>query len=77
MKERWWVARVPVWLRNQIGIVALESLLTRRVASQQFLLISSRPFAPGLIAMPTMILVHLRHAGPLGMLLPSALPNDQ
>ena len=77
VKERLWVARVPVWPRNQIGIVALEPSQTRKVASQQCLLVSSRPFAPGLTAMPMMILLDLTHARPLGMLSPSALPNDQ
>lgn len=60
-------ARALVWPQNQIGIVVPESLPIQKVASQRCTTIFSRPFAPELIVMHTMILQGLRHAWLLGM----------
>jgi len=72
MAELWGV-KVHAWLCNQLNIAAQGIILTLKLASLHFLLISLRLYVLRLIVMPMMTLAALTDAGLQGMLSPSAL----
>lgn len=72
-----WGVRVPAWLCNLLSIAALEAMQIQTLASQPFLRICLRPYAPRPIAMLLMILPALTNAELRGTSSLSVLPNEQ